>query len=65
MRKGIMIILDGYGEGEKSKFNAVENANTPYLKYIKKWHSLLHQKSLSNFGEAVRFPVRKKTFLKL
>ena len=36
MRKGIMIILDGYGEGEKYEFNAVENANTPYLKDIKK-----------------------------
>ena len=35
MRKGIMIILDGYGEGEKGEFNAVENANTPYLKDIK------------------------------
>lgn len=35
MRKGIMIILDGYGEGEKYEYNAVENANTPYLKYLK------------------------------
>ena len=35
MKKGIMIILDGYGEGEKYEFNAVENANTPYLKDIK------------------------------
>ena len=34
-RKGILLILDGYGEGEKSKYNAVENANTPYLKKIK------------------------------
>ena len=34
-RKGIMIILDGYGEGEKYEFNAVENANTPYLKFLK------------------------------
>lgn len=36
MRKGIMLILDGYGEGEQYEFNAVENANTPYLKDIKK-----------------------------
>ena len=34
-RKGIMLILDGYGEGRKYEFNAVENANTPYLKYLK------------------------------
>lgn len=35
-KKGILLILDGYGEGAKSEFNAVENANTPYLKMIKK-----------------------------
>lgn len=35
VRKGILLILDGYGEGEKGEFNAVENANTPYLKDIK------------------------------
>lgn len=34
-RKGILIILDGYGEGESGKYNAVENSNTPFLKYIK------------------------------
>lgn len=35
-RKGLMIILDGYGEAERGEFNAVDNANTPYLKRIKK-----------------------------
>jgi len=30
-----MIILDGYGEGEPSPFNAVKNANTPTLNNIK------------------------------
>ncbi|MBQ8430792.1 MAG: 2,3-bisphosphoglycerate-independent phosphoglycerate mutase [Clostridia bacterium] len=34
-RKGLMIILDGYGEGEPGEFNAVENANTPFLKSLK------------------------------
>lgn len=35
MNKAIMIILDGYGEGEKSRFNAVINAKTPTLDAIK------------------------------
>ncbi|MBE7076672.1 MAG: phosphoglycerate mutase (2,3-diphosphoglycerate-independent) [Clostridiales bacterium] len=35
MNKGIMIILDGYGEGESSPFNAVKNANTPTLDKVK------------------------------
>lgn len=34
-RKGILLILDGYGEGKAGEFNAVENANTPFLKHIK------------------------------
>ncbi len=42
MQKGILIILDGYGEGKPSSHNAVENAKTPTLKKIKKLsHSLL------------------------
>ena len=36
MNKGIMIILDGYGEAEDSKFNAVKNAKTPTLNNMKK-----------------------------
>lgn len=49
MKKGVLIILDGYGEGKPSEFNAVENANTPFLKQIKKLpHSLL-----KTDGEAV------------
>ena len=36
MNKGIMIILDGYGEAESSTFNAVKNAKTPTLKKLKK-----------------------------
>lgn len=36
IRKGLMIILDGYGEGKDSCFNAVKNANTPTLNEIKK-----------------------------
>ena len=42
MQKGILVILDGYGEGKVGEFNAVENANTPTLKALKKQpHSLL------------------------
>ncbi len=49
MKKGILIILDGYGEGKPSAYNAVENANTPFLKQIKQLpHSLL-----KTDGEAV------------
>ena len=41
-RKGILIILDGYGEGKSSPFNAVENAKTPVLDNLKTLpHSLL------------------------
>ena len=49
MKKGILIILDGYGEGEASEFNAVENANTPTLKMLKKQPYSL----LNTYGEAV------------
>lgn len=35
MNKGIMVILDGYGEGESYKFNAVKNAKTPTLDALK------------------------------
>lgn len=42
MKKGILIILDGYGEGKPGPYNAVENANTPFLKHVKTLsHSLL------------------------
>ncbi len=33
-RKGLIIILDGFGCGVPSKFNAVLNANTPFIKYL-------------------------------
>lgn len=49
MKKGILIVLDGYGEGKPSEFNAVANANTPTLKKLKTLsHSLL-----KTHGEAV------------
>lgn len=41
MKKGVLIILDGYGEGKADKFNAVANANTPFLKSLKTNISLL------------------------
>ena len=49
MKKGILIILDGYGEGKPCEYNAVTNAKTPTLHALKKQsHSLL-----KNHGEAV------------
>ena len=35
MNKGILLILDGYGEGEHYAGNAVVNAKTPTLDKIK------------------------------
>ncbi len=52
MQKGVLIILDGYGEGRSSEFNAVENAKTPTLKRLKTFsHSLLktHGESVGLF----------------
>ena len=41
-RKGVLLILDGYGEGKADKFNAVINSKTPFLDKIKaRSHSLL------------------------
>ncbi len=48
-KKGIMIILDGYGEGKASPFNAVANANTPTLNKIKQGKTSL----IKTDGEAV------------
>ncbi|MBQ8615105.1 MAG: 2,3-bisphosphoglycerate-independent phosphoglycerate mutase [Clostridia bacterium] len=52
MQKGVLIVLDGYGEGKAGEFNAVENANTPTLKKLKTFsHSLLktHGESVGLF----------------
>jgi len=49
MNKALLIILDGYGEGEPSKFNAVKNARTPVLDSIKQQSFSL----LKTDGEAV------------
>lgn len=49
MKKGILIILDGYGEGKPGEFNAVANANTPFLKQLKQGSFAL----LKTDGEAV------------
>ena len=35
MKKGLLLILDGYGEAPRSEYNAVTNANTPYLDYLR------------------------------
>ena len=47
--KAIMLILDGYGDAEKSKFNAVTNARTPFLHSLKK----LSYSLIKTDGEAV------------
>lgn len=49
MNKGILVILDGYGEGLESEYNAVINANTPTLDRLKKQSYSL----LDASGEAV------------
>lgn len=36
MTKGVLVILDGYGEGKENEFNAVKNANTPFLDSLHK-----------------------------
>ena len=42
MAKGILVVLDGYGEGKPYEYNAVTNAKTPTLNALKKLpHSLL------------------------
>ena len=49
MNKGILLILDGYGEGKPYEYNAVTNAKTPTLNKIKsEGYSLL-----KTSGEAV------------
>ena len=49
MKKGILVILDGYGEGKPSEFNAVINAKTPTLNKLKQQSYSL----LKNHGDAV------------
>ena len=39
MKKGLLLILDGYGEAPKSEYNAVTNANTPYLDYLRQTYA--------------------------
>lgn len=49
MQKGILVILDGYGEGKPYEYNAVTNAKTPTLKKLKTQSYSL----LKNHGESV------------
>ena len=49
MAKGILVILDGYGEGKPNEYNAVTNAKTPTLNSLKK----LSYSLLKTNGEAV------------
>lgn len=48
MNKAVLLILDGYGEGKAGKYNAVKNANTPFLHSLReKSYSLLKTDSES------------------
>lgn len=47
--KAILVILDGYGEGEAYAYNAVQNSNTPTLRNLKK----LSYSLLKTDGESV------------
>lgn len=49
MNKGILLILDGYGEGPEGEYNAVKNAHTPTLDRLKSGSYSL----LDASGEAV------------
>lgn len=49
MKKGILLILDGYGEGKAGEYNAVKNADSPTLDML---HTLPHS-LLKTDGEAV------------
>ena len=52
-RKGLMIILDGFGVGKEDKFNAVKNANTPFIdELFKKYPST----TIKTSGLAVGLP---------
>ncbi len=54
MNKGILVILDGYGEGKPYEYNAVTNAKTPTLNSLKQQsYSLLktHGESVGLFDD--------------
>jgi 2,3-bisphosphoglycerate-independent phosphoglycerate mutase len=51
--KALLIILDGYGEGKKYKWNAVTNAKTPNINKLKKNYS---RTLLNASGNAVGLP---------
>ena len=51
--KAILIILDGWGIGDKSKADAIYNANTPYVDYLKKNYP---NSQLLTSGENVGLP---------
>ncbi|MBL6621640.1 MAG: 2,3-bisphosphoglycerate-independent phosphoglycerate mutase [Rickettsiales bacterium] len=49
----LLCILDGFGETEKTKYNAIANANTPNWDYIKKTYPISY---LKTSGLAVGLP---------
>ncbi len=52
-KKTILIILDGWGEGDKSKSDAIANANIPFFKSL--YHNYPHSQ-LKTSGEDVGLP---------
>src|SRR2546421_8269558 len=53
MKKVVLIIMDGWGEGAKTKVNAIYNANTPFVDSLYKNYPHSH---LLTSGENVGLP---------
>ena len=53
MKKVALLILDGWGHGDKSKSDAIFNANTPYMDYLEKTYP---NAELLTDGENVGLP---------
>ncbi len=52
-RRAVLIVLDGFGIGKDSPFNAIKNANMPFYREL--WDKYPHSQVLTH-GEAVGLP---------
>ena len=52
-KKTVLIILDGWGHGDKTKSDAIHHANTPFVDSLYKKHPNCE---LKTFGEFVGLP---------
>src|SRR5271157_3572967 len=52
-KKALLIIMDGWGEGDKSKADVIANANIPFIKSLYKTAAVCH---LDASGEDVGLP---------